>query len=94
MESNPNLTVGYIEDDQISPAEHLPAGYNVDWRTLNRLRTGVGRSKDNLKKWGVIQRDTKCDCGDEHTVSHLLICPDCPTTCTTSDLLTVTKKCN
>ncbi|KAF0762526.1 Uncharacterized protein FWK35_00012287 [Aphis craccivora] len=43
-------------DDQISPAEHIPAGYDLNWpawRTLNRLRTGVGRSKDNLKKWGI-----------------------------------------
>lgn len=49
------LTIGHIEDDQISPAEHLPAGHDLDWPawiTLNRLRTG--RSKDNLKKWGVI----------------------------------------
>jgi len=39
---------------------------------------GVGRSKNNLKKWGVIQEDTKCDFGDEPTMSHLLICPKFP----------------
>jgi len=25
------LTVGHIENDQISLTEHLPAGYNLDW---------------------------------------------------------------
>jgi len=84
------LTIGHIEDDQISLSEHLPAGHDLDWpawKTLNRLWTGVGRSKDKLKKWGVIQEDRNCDCGVEHTISHLLICPKC----TTLDLITVTK---
>jgi hypothetical protein len=88
------LTIGYIKDDKISTSEHLPAGHDLDWpvwRTLNRLRTGVGRSKDNFKKWGVIQEDTKCYCGDDHTMSHLLICPNCPTNCTALNLITVIK---
>lgn len=65
------ITIGNTKDNQISPSEHLehfPAGHNLDWpawRTLNRLRTRVGRSKDNLKKWDVLQEDTKCVCGDE-----------------------------
>jgi len=51
----------------------------------------VGRSKENLKKWGVIQENTKCDFGDEQTISHFLICLKCPSNCTTLDLITVAK---
>jgi hypothetical protein len=78
------LSIGQIEDNQISPVEHLPAGHTLDWpawRTLNRLRTRVGRSKDNLK----------CTCGDEYTMRYLLICPNCSTNRTTMDHKTVTK---
>lgn len=41
----------------------------------------------------VIREDTKCDCGDEQVMNHLLIYPNFPTTidCTTTDLQTMTK---
>jgi len=45
--------IGHTENDQIQPVKHLPAGHDLDWstwRTFNRLRVGVGRSKDNLRK--------------------------------------------
>lgn len=46
-------TVQHIQDYHIAPVEYFPVGHSLDWqawRTLNILRTGVGRSKDNLKK--------------------------------------------
>jgi len=47
----------------------LPPGHDEAWpvwRTLNRLRTGTGRTKDNLKKWGLLESaDTVCLCGEE-----------------------------
>lgn len=73
------------------PAELLPAGYELDWptwRSLNRLRVGVGRAKNNLKKWGMLQDiSTKCECGMEQNMEHLLNCQSCPFSCTKEDLL-------
>jgi len=70
----------------MTPAKHLPAGNNLEWptwRAFNRLRVGVGRSKENLAKWGIIsEEDTSCDCGQLQTMSHLLRCPSCLTSCT------------
>lgn len=54
------LTVDHIEDDQILLAQHFHAGCILSWlacRTLNRLKTGLRRLKDNLKKWHVTQED-------------------------------------
>ena len=33
------------------------------WTTLNRLRTGVGRYKASMKKWGLADSAT-CECGE------------------------------
>ena len=44
------------------------------WRVLNRLRTGVGRSKSNLK-WRYIE-DELCECGATQTLPHLFECPN------------------
>ena len=41
------------------------------WKTLNRLRCLKGRSKDTLKKWGVIT-DNKCACGEVQTMEHIV----------------------
>ena len=38
-------------------AESLPAGSGEDWlcwRALNRLRTGVGRAKTVMRRWGYL----------------------------------------
>ena len=60
--------------------EQLPLGQHQDWGTwksLNRLRTGVGRCKANLRKWGYTQDDNiSCDCGMPQTMGHLLQCPN------------------
>lgn len=39
--------------------ETLPPGYKN--KSLNRLRTGIGRCKVNLKKWGILgEEETTC----------------------------------
>ena len=46
--------------------ESLARGHTsqwTTWRCLNRLRTGVTCSKEQRKKWGYYEGDTKCDCG-------------------------------
>nr|CAH7725182.1 unnamed protein product [Callosobruchus chinensis]CAH7732496.1 unnamed protein product [Callosobruchus chinensis] len=68
--------------------ESLPAGSDLDWRawkSLNRLRCCVGRSKENLLKWGFAEEGT-CACGELQTMEHLLICQSLPTPCTLEDL--------
>lgn len=74
------------------PKENLPPGYKEPWptwRSLNRLRTQVGRSKDNLCRWGYSSiADASCECGEPlQTMVHLTNCPACPTTCSREDLL-------
>ena len=46
------------------------------WTTLNRLRTGVGRYKASLKKWGLAD-SAACECGEpEQTADHIInSCP-------------------
>ncbi|XP_066964306.1 uncharacterized protein [Macrobrachium rosenbergii] len=48
-----------------SPCESLPHGTNLcrkDWVTLNRARARVGRTGDNLHKWGLAP-SAECLCG-------------------------------
>ena len=41
------------------------------WTTLNRLRTGVGRYKASMKKWGLAD-NAACECGEpEQTADHI-----------------------
>ena len=46
------------------------------WTTLNRLRTGVGRFKSSMKKWGLAE-SAACECGHpEQTADHIITtCP-------------------
>ena len=60
-------------------AESLPAGSGEDWlcwRTPNRLRTGVGRAKTVMRRWGYLDdaQSVDCDCGEPQTMAHLLSC--------------------
>ena len=42
------------------------------WTTLNRLRTGVGRYKASMKKWGLAD-SAACECGElEQTADHII----------------------
>ena len=46
------------------------------WTTLNRLRTGVGRYRSSMKKWGLAD-SAACECGEpERTASNIInSCP-------------------
>ena len=58
----------------------LSAGSGEDWlfwRALNRLRIGVGRAKTVMRRLGYFddaQSAVDCDCGEPHTMVHLLHC--------------------
>ena len=73
-----------------SPKESLPPGSSETWPTwssLNRLRTGTGRCKSLMQKWGFNEDgQTMRECGDEQTMKHLLVCPVMPQPCTNDDL--------
>ena len=61
-------------------AESLPAGSGEDWlcwRAINRLRTGVGRAKTMMRRWGYLDdaQSVDCDCGEPQTMAHLLSLP-------------------
>ena len=60
-------------------AESVPAGSGEDWlcwRSLNRLRTGVGRAKTVMRRWGYLDdaQSVDCDCGEPPTMAHLISC--------------------
>ena len=78
-------------------AESLPAGSEEDWlcwRALNRLRTGVGRAKTVMRRCGYLDnaQSVDCDCGEPHTMAHLLSCRLLDEACTADDLATVTER--
>ena len=61
-----------IED----PTRRVP-GFELrrrQWTTLNRLRTGFGRCKEQLKKWGYSE-DDGCECGQIQSMEHLIQSP-------------------
>ena len=77
-------------DMGIQPSETLPPGSKAPWqtwKTLNRLRFGVGRTKANSIKWGYHTGDPSCNCGTKtQTIEHLLQCPLLKTPCSGDDL--------
>ena len=73
----------------IEPKEHLPPGSDLPWPTwksLNRLRTLVGRCQTNMLRWGFSDGSDLCRCGAQHTMAHLLVCPDLQSPCDMRDL--------
>ena len=79
---NPNEALPDISED-------LPVGKDLprrDWVTLNRTRAKVGKTGDNLVKWGLKNR-ADCPCGEPNqTMAHIL--QDCclSSPCTDNDL--------
>ena len=75
------------------PMESLPPGHSLprrDWCVLNRARTGVGRTGDNMVKWGISDQ-AGCPCGAEtQTMTHCLQECTLSTHCNTFDLQQVT----
>lgn len=55
--------------------ESLPPGQNLKhetWKTLDRLRAGVVRTKKNLVKWKKENLCDLCECGSVQDEKHLL----------------------
>ena len=74
---------------ELEVVEYLPAGSGEDWlcwRALNRRRTGVGRAKTVMMRWGYLDdaESVYCECWEPQTMDHLLSCTD-------DDLATVTE---
>ena len=74
----------------INPSESLPPGSKlpwITWRSLNRLRSGMGRCKRNMLKWGYIDGAADCECMEGiQTMPHLLRCNRLHHPCTDWDL--------
>ena len=81
---------GYDNHMQINPTESLPAGSKqpwITWRSLNRLRSRMGRCKANMLKWGYTDGSAECECGQgSQTMPHLLSCNTVLEPCTERDL--------
>ena len=61
---------------------------------IDRLRTGVGRAKTTMRRWGYLDdaQSVDCDCGEPQTMAHLLSCRLLDEACTADDLATVTER--
>ena len=72
------------------PNEELPRGTNLqrkDWVTLNRGRAKVGRTGDNLKRWG-LKPNSECSCGHpSQTIEHIIESCELGPRITDTDLL-------
>ncbi|KAK3870172.1 hypothetical protein Pcinc_011237 [Petrolisthes cinctipes] len=72
------------------PSESLPNGTSFkrnEWVALNRARAKVGRTQDNLHKWGLVPQPT-CPCGEPiQTMDHILRECTLGPHCTDQDLL-------
>ena len=83
----------------LNPCEELPPGAErtwTEWKCLNRLRTGKGRCKVLIHKWGYLKdnQDLNCNCGSElHTMQHLLQCPLLEQVCTAEAYNDTVQKC-
>ena len=68
--SGPTRVHRYVSE----PGEGVKGGdlSRKHWTTLNRLRTGVGRNKASMKKWGLAD-SAACECGEpEQTADHII----------------------
>ena len=60
----------------------------LNWRCLNRLRTGYTCSKEQRKKLGYFNGDTTCECGLAiESTAHMMQCSLLAHPCTLDDLL-------
>ena len=108
LDSSPNETRLQMWNNQLTEAratiklgleaaEALPAGSDqpwLCWRSLNSLRTGIGRAKTTLRRWGCIDntQSDNYDCGEPQTMAHLLWCRLLEEPCSPEDLTIVTER--
>lgn len=81
---------GVLPSNWPRPQDSLPPGQEHGWpiwRSLNRLRTGVGRSNNNLRKWEFPTESTLGERGVEPTTPHLLQYTLYPSKCIEEDLM-------
>ena len=74
---------------KITAVERLPDGAHLEWtiwKSLNHLRSQVGCCKTNIVRWNYTTGPDTCDCGEQQTMQHLLICPHLPSPITADDL--------
>jgi len=87
------IALNQTNNFKIKPVEKLPPGYHCEWntwKTLNRLRVDVTRTKKNLCKWGYNAETIDCECGSEQTEQHILVCPLNSVSCIPEDLAKAT----
>ncbi|KAK3889698.1 hypothetical protein Pcinc_006264 [Petrolisthes cinctipes] len=96
MESTNYRLQKWREWDPVTPndaiqslCKHLLSGKNLsrkDWVTLNRARSKVGKTGNNLLKWG-FALTSECLCGNPYQTKEHILC-DCELgpTCTDEDL--------
>ena len=72
------------------PSESLPSGSDLpcgEWVTLNRARAKVGKTGDNMFKWGYAA-NAECPCGAEtQTMEHIMTSCSWGPSCTDDDLM-------
>ena len=73
-EVNTSRLHGFVPDVGFPPpGVDLP---RQAWVRLNRLRTGVGRFRSSMHKWGLAP-SAACECGaEEQTADHVIL--ECP----------------
>ena len=108
LDSSPNDTRLQMWNNQLTDArstiklgldaaEALSGGSDqpwLCWRSLNRLRTGVGRAKTTMRRCGYIEntQSVNCDCGEPQTMAHPLCCQLLDDPCSPEDLTIVTER--
>jgi len=73
----------------VTPDERLPPGGNKPWpiwKTKNRLRAGVAKTRVNIVKWGYQEGPDTCECGERQSDEHLIKCALAPPGCTSDNL--------
>ena len=89
-ESNTSRLHDFITDvSQPPPGMRLP---RLAWVRLNRLRTGIGRFRSTMHRWG-LSHSAACECGaEEQTADHVITtCPKYHLANGTDGLLTMCK---
>lgn len=73
----------------VPPDERLLGGNQPwpIWKTINRLRAGVFKTRDNMIKWGYHEGPDTCECGKRQSDEHLIKCALATPGCTINDLV-------